>query len=57
VFVERSGRLHLLRKDTIVVRPVHDASRMRSLRQVHQVQTVVRLKPEIRDEQVGCPGE
>ena len=57
MFAERSGRLRFLREEVIVVSAVYNTSGRGSLCQVHQVQTVVGLEPEIRDEQFGWMGE
>ena len=52
MLVECSGRQHLRRQETIVVRPVHDAPGVRSLGEVHQVQAVVVAETDFRNQQV-----
>ena len=52
-FVKRSGRLDFAGQEEIVCFRVRDASGRHRRREVDEVQTVVGLKPEIRDEQIG----
>ena len=50
---EGSRRLDFARQGEVFVRREHDAAGTGGRRKVHQVQAVVRLQPQVRDQQVG----
>jgi hypothetical protein len=55
-FVKGTSRQRLVGENHVVVRRVNDTPRGSSSRQVHQVQAVELLQPQVRHQQVGGPG-